>query len=82
MIEKKSWEEFRNAGLLWWINRGLHIFGWAIVVVLERDGRISEIYPARVGFRGFDVESESEGFQTLTKHISENISDLEREVRE
>ena len=30
MIERKSWEEFRNAGLLWWINMILHTFGWAI----------------------------------------------------
>ncbi|WP_207733339.1 hypothetical protein [[Clostridium] symbiosum] len=35
MIERKSWEEFRNAGLLWWINMILHTFGWAITVDLK-----------------------------------------------
>ena len=45
MIERKSWEEFRNAGLLWWINMILHTFGWAITVDLK-DGKIIDCYPA------------------------------------
>lgn len=49
MIERKSWEEFRNAGLLWWINMILHTFGWAITVELK-DGKIIDCYPARVKF--------------------------------
>ena len=49
MIERKSWEEFRNAGLLWWINMILHTFGWAITVDLK-DGKIIDCYPARVKF--------------------------------
>ena len=32
MINKKTWEEFREAGLLWFTNMILHTFGWSIVV--------------------------------------------------
>ena len=38
----RTWKEFLDNGLLWWINRGLHLFGWAIVVVEEADGSISD----------------------------------------
>lgn len=27
MVVEKSWDEFRNSGLLWWINMILHTFG-------------------------------------------------------
>ena len=32
MLTKKSWNEFREVGLLWFVNRILHLFGWAICV--------------------------------------------------
>lgn len=28
MIKRKSWEKFRESGLLWFVNRSLHLFGW------------------------------------------------------
>jgi len=28
---QEKWKEFRNSGLLWFINTILHTFGWAIV---------------------------------------------------
>lgn len=76
MVERKTWEEFRLNGLLWWANRILHLTGWAIVVVVELDGKISDIYPARVKFRGFDEKTESEGFGAVTKYMSDNSSIL------
>lgn len=27
MVNKKSWKEFRDSGMLWWINMILHTFG-------------------------------------------------------
>lgn len=81
MIDKKSWEEFRSSGLLWWINRILHTFGWAIVVQVETDGRVTDVYPARVKFRGFTADSEAEGFKALSKHIAENAEALSKETR-
>lgn len=32
-INRKTWEEFRESGMLWWVNRMLHLLGWAIVVL-------------------------------------------------
>lgn len=76
MVDKRSWDEFKNAGLLWWINRQLHLFGWALVYEIEYDGTVMSVYPARVRFRGFPKESENEMFPKLTKHIAENVKDL------
>jgi hypothetical protein len=28
-LVETTWREFADAGLFWWINRGLHLFGWA-----------------------------------------------------
>lgn len=82
MKDRKSWEEFKAAGLLWWVNRGLHLFGWAIVVEENDDGSIGEVYPARVAWRGFQIVDEVEGFQKLTHHIEENAAELRKEVDE
>lgn len=80
MITKASWEEFRSNGLLWWINRLLHTFGWAIVVQVEADGRVSDVYPARVKFRGFSADCETEGFKALSRHLAENAELIRAEA--
>ena len=80
MIKKKEWKEFQTSGLLWWTNRTLHLFGWAIVFVVNEDGTIADVYPARVKFRGFIQETESNGFESLTKYMSDNAKDLLKEV--
>jgi hypothetical protein len=82
MVQRKTWEEFRDSKLLWWINRSLHIFGWAIVVQVEEDGTISDAYPARVKFRGFDEKNETEGFIGLTQHLKETVDELVKETKE
>ena len=83
MVEKKSWEEFRNAGLLWFINRSLHIFGWAIVVEYDdKTGNLTDVYPARVKYRGFSEDVETRGFKKLSKYMAENAKQLEKEANE
>lgn len=81
-IERRSWEEFRAAQLLWWVNRMLHLFGWAIVVEVEEDGRVVDVYPARVKFRGFDAASEAEGFAGLSSYLKDNAGELLDEARQ
>lgn len=81
MIKKKTWEDFRNCGMLWWINRILHIFGWAIVYKTENEKTV-EVYPARVKFRGFSEKDETEGFIKVSKYLKENIGDIEKEARD
>lgn len=81
MVEKKSWKEFRDSGLLWWINQTLHLFGWALVYNFE-DGEITEVYPARVKFRGFDEKSNTNGYIKVSEYLKENIDDLTKEAKE
>lgn len=76
MVFEKSWKEFRESGLLWWANRALHIFGWAIVVEVGEDGEISGAYPARVKFRGFPLDAEENGFISLSKYMEESAEQL------
>ena len=80
-MTKKTWSEFRDAGLLWWINRSLHLFGWAIVFEVDEDTQeVTSVYPARVEYRGFQYASEEKGFVKLTKHLKENIDELVKDV--
>lgn len=43
---------------------------------ISSDGKVTVAYPARVGFRGFDDDSESSGFVGLTEHLKANIEEL------
>lgn len=81
MVEKKSWKEFRESGLFWWINMILHTFGWAIVVEIEGE-EIKSAYPARVKFRGFDEESNTNGYLKVSEYLKENIEQLTNEAKE
>jgi hypothetical protein len=82
MIEKKTWAEFKDAKLLWWVNRSLHLFGWAIVLTVEDDGSVSDVYPARVKFRGFGEKQEEAGFIGLTEYLKTNVEALDKECKE
>ena len=79
-MDKKTWEEFRSSGLLWFINSILHMFGWAIVI--EKDNDKITAYPARVSFRGFPEESNTNGYRKVTQYLKDNIDDLLKEVNE
>ena len=82
MIDRKTWSEFLETGLVWWINRILHTFGWAIVFEENDEGAITDVYPARVKFRGFDEKTEEKNFIKVTKYLSKTVKELEREVHE
>ena len=80
-IYKKTWDEFRRIGLLWWVNRTLHLFGWAIVFDFGKDKKtIKEVYPARCKFRGFGGKSEAKGFKNLTAYLKKNADKLEKDT--
>lgn len=81
MISEKSWAEFKDAGLLWFINTILHLFGWVIVLNIE-DGKIIDAYPARTVFRGFSNEINTEGYIKLSDYLKENINEIAKEARE
>ncbi|MFE7082550.1 hypothetical protein [Priestia megaterium] len=75
MIEEKEWKEFRESGLLWWINMNLHAFGWALVAEFEGD-EIKRVYPSRVKFRGFEEKVNTEGYQKLSGYLVDNAAKL------
>jgi hypothetical protein len=81
MITKKSWEEFRKTGLVLIINQILHIFGWAIVFEVDDNNKITDVYPARVKFRGFSNDSTSESYTKVTKYMRDNINSLIEDIK-
>ena len=78
-MNKKSWEEFRAAGLLWFINSILHVFGWAIVMTVE-NGVIINAFPARVEYRGFSEKDSSDGYLKVARYMKENAEAIEQEA--
>lgn len=70
-MERKTWNEFVDGtGLLWWVNRTLHLFGWAIVIMRDTETKeIVECFPARVKHRGFSLHDETNGFNELMAYI-------------
>lgn len=81
MIDKKTWTDFRSTGLLFFINSILHAFGWAIVIEVDKDSKeITNCYPARVKFRGFDEQSQSEEHAKIGTYLAENAEALKEEA--
>lgn len=81
MIERRGWKEFQEAGLLWWVNRVLHLFGWAIVLEQNDDtGEILDAYPARCRFRGFGEVQESQGFARLTRYLERELPRISEDL--
>jgi hypothetical protein len=83
MVHKKSWEEFKDNGLLWFTNTILHMFGWSIVVEVDEETKvITDAYPARVKFRGFSEKSNTKGYRNVSKYLQENIDELVKEAND
>jgi len=80
MVTPISCDDFRNSGMLWWINRLLHTFGLAIVAELDENDKVSKIYPARVKFRGFGRRSDEIGFRKVSQYLEDNSSELKKEA--
>ncbi len=81
MIEEKSWREFQESGMLWFINMILHTFGWAICFEVA-DENTMRVYPARVKFRGFDNESDAEEYIKVSEFMSKNHEELLKEAKD
>lgn len=79
MVDKRDWAEFRDSGLLWWINTMLHTFGWAIVFEFDDNKNITNVYPARVKFRGFGDKQVEDGYQKVSKYMIDNANELYKE---
>lgn len=53
-----AWEEFRENGLLWLVNRQLQPFGVAIVATYDTDGNLKSVHPRESDTLGFDPKTE------------------------
>lgn len=80
VVNKKTWKQFRDSGLLWWINMILHTFGWAIALNVNEEGEITDAFPARVKYRGFGEKENTDGYIRVSKYIKENVDDLVEEA--
>ena len=78
MVDKRTWEEFVNIKMLWWINMILHTMGWAIVVEMN-EGKVTEAYPARVKYRGFSSETNDIGYTKVSEYLKDNAEQLFKE---
>jgi len=68
-----SGKEFRDSGMLWYINQQLHLFGMAIIWNPDTD----EIIPAIVKFRGFAQNNNDEGYKKVSEYLKDNIDEIE-----
>lgn len=82
MVEKISMDEFRKSGALWWINQQLHLFGMAIVMDIDSEGKAYNMYPVKCGFRGFSEEINTKNYKKLTNYLNDNVSNLLKDFKE
>lgn len=80
MVHRKTWEEFRATGLLLFTNSFLHMFGWAIVVDTDEEGKVTDCFVARTKFRGFDNVSVIEAHKKLAEYVAANAQELKDEA--
>lgn len=83
MLNMRSWKEFADCGLLWFINSILHLFGWAIFMKYDAGtDEVLSVFPARVKFRGFPEESNTRGYRQVSNYLKNNIDKLCKEANE
>ena len=68
-LEKKTWDDFRNSGLLRFVNMFLHIFGWTIVLNIGNKSDITR-YKDDYGYEYVTSESIYDAVQHLTYFIT------------
>lgn len=81
MVSRKTWEEFKESGMLWWINMILHTFGWAIVFEYE-NSKVVNVYPARVKYRGFAEQNNTDGYIKVSQYLKDNVDNILKESME
>lgn len=68
-------DEFRDTGALWYINQQLHLFGMAIAYIPNEN----KLIPLKTRFRGFNENTNDNGYKQLSRYLKNNITELERE---
>lgn len=86
-VEKRDWNEFRKTGLFMFINTILHAFGWAIVVEVDNykelgdEAPVTNVYPARVKFRGFGEIEQTDMHERIADYLSKTAPNFPEEIK-
>jgi hypothetical protein len=81
-VERKTWDDFRACGLLFYINTILHFMGWAIVIEVDTETKlVTNCYPARVKYRGWDEQSQTEEHEKVAKYLAETAPNFPEEIK-
>lgn len=75
-----TWDQFREAGMLFLVNSILHSYGLAICVEVE-DGKVTGSHPARVPFRGFSEADQDEEHTKIAEYLKDNAIDFPDEIK-
>ena len=77
-VKTISGKEFKESGMLWFVNSILHTFGMALTWNPETD----VIEPAITKFRGFKEKYNDQGYRALTEYMKDNAMSLMPDVTE
>lgn len=81
--ERRTWEEFRQAGMLTVANTVLHWFGWQITVTVDTDtSMVVDVYPERTKYRGHQRELYESGMERLTDWLVNAAPSLREDIRD
>ena len=81
-VNERTWDEFAESGMFWWINMILHTFGWALLREIDGDSKTIRVYPSRVKFRGFETDVNTRGYKKISKYMKEYAIQLDKEANE
>lgn len=65
----KNWKEFRETGLFVFVNVFLQMFGWSIVIEINKKGKVGSVYPKRVTYNGFPERTLSDAYLKVKNFI-------------
>ncbi len=72
-MKRATWREFSDSGVLWWVNRILHTFGWSIVYEVNDDGDVLDVFPARTDWLGFPPKTDEEHCRKFRDHLHDGV---------
>ena len=69
MTTKDNWKEFRDKGLLLYINQMLHVFGYAITMTFDDKKEITDVSPIKCDYSGFAEDDTAIAYRRIRYHM-------------
>lgn len=80
LFDEKTWEEFRESGILWAVNTMLqHLFGWCIVYDYQSNSEL-RVVPCKTVAKVFDDKANKEGHDKLIRYLKAYDTDTKEET--